>query len=132
MWSPKRNKQVGTAKPVPKEEYQKQRMWLVWLVSIATFVLTVLIVLGVFWLGRWGWHQVHHKQKPVPVTTQPAVKAGDSQNANSGAAKTTSGTNSAPASNAPATISTGPASTPPATTSTSPQKLVNTGPDSDE
>lgn len=124
-----RNKSESTE--VMVTEPVQQRAWLVWLLSIVTFFLTVAIVLGLFWAGRWVVHQFTKQPTTTPVAAPVKQNESGISNTREGAAKPTTPSTSAPATATGTVQPTPPASattTPPAT----PSALVNTGPDSDE
>lgn len=130
MWLFKRSgKEMNTGVP---SETNVQPMWLIWLLSAGTFVVTVLIVLGLFWGGRWVINRSTKKPTPAtPVVQKPAANKsqginGISSNGSSKPAPTSS-TNPAPK---PTT--TAPTPAPATTPSTGPSTLVRTGPTSDE
>jgi cytoskeletal protein RodZ len=113
---------------VAKDYYQSaqpQRMWLVWLLSVGTFIITVVIVLGIFWAGRWVVHQLTKPKTPAPTTVQQTT-ANNRQNADTRGQSPPAKTND---STTKTSTTATPAATPtPANSSTD---LVKTGPDSD-
>ncbi len=128
MWLFKRSgKEISTGVP---SETNVQPMWLIWLLSAVTFVVTVLIVLGLFWGGRWAINRFTKKPTPATTTVQkPAANKPQSTNgiSSNGSSKPTPTppTNPTPK---PTTPTPAPANTP----STGPSTLVRTGPTSDE
>lgn len=133
-----KQKPLKTGVPTPNQ----QTGWVVWLLSIATFVVTVLIVLGLFWAGRWVVHRVTKKSTPsatvttvkVTAPSQTGVATDGRSTTNSGqpapATNPTSAPTSAQTSNTNSSSTSAPtASTPKANPSGT---LVNTGPTSDE
>lgn len=70
-----RKKKTTDNQAVPEEirDYyeaeKRDRMWVVWLLSGATFLITVLVVLGLFWAGRWAYREIIQDDKPATVTT---------------------------------------------------------------
>ena len=136
MWSFRKKQQSTKTKVTAPAQ---QSMWKIWLLSIGTFVLTVLIVLGVFWVGRWVVHQFTKKSTTTTVQVQPATSTSDKNktnassntgSTNSSSSSSTGSNNSSPTTtNQPAATTPAPASTTP---STSHSTLVNTGPTSDE
>jgi hypothetical protein len=120
-----------------REYYQaekRDRMWVVWLLSGATFIVTVLVVLGLFWGGRWTYHKIKGDNKPATQTATTEDKPAEQKqeqskpqgtDSNSGASGTTN-TTPAPSTSAPSTSATTPKTGPSAST------LVNTGPTSDD
>ncbi len=145
MWSFRRKQQ--TDQPVESTEspevnsakdiYQpsgNQSMGRVWLVSIVTFVLTALFVLGLFWFGQWVWNAVTKDDEPKATPTtqengQAEQKTAGDQQATSTPAPTPTPT-PAPSNSG----STGGTSTPTQTPATGPTAtdLPSTGPSSDE
>ena len=111
-----------------------ERMWLVWLLSILTFVITVIIVLALFWVGRWAIHQIT-KSKLQPNTVTPTVQQPSSNTRQNGAASTNSSptAGSSNTSGAPVVTPTPASATATNTTQPTPStpSLVKTGPDSD-
>lgn len=122
-----------------KDYYQaagSRKGWVVWLLSIAAFLITLIIVLSLFWVGRFAWQKIRgtddNKSTPAsqgqnaPSDEQEAQK----QNENNG--------DSAPSSPAPQpapapqpTPTPTPAPTP-VTGDSQTGTLPNTGPSSDE
>jgi cytoskeletal protein RodZ len=102
---------------VAKDYYQSaqpQRMWLVWLLSVGTFIITVVIV-----------HQLTKQKTPAPTTVQQTT-ANNRQNADTRGQSPPAKTND---STTKTSTTATPAATPtPANSSTD---LVKTGPDSD-
>ena len=133
MWSfRKKNKQTDNQ----SVSASRQPMWLIWLLSIVTFIVTVLIVLGLFWLGRWALQRVKNDDKSRPQTVQEQKDNTDAQpGVNNDREEDRTGVNNTPP--APTTPST-PATPPPTTPNTgetpapTPTTLFNTGPSSDE
>jgi cytoskeletal protein RodZ len=117
-------------------EPHQQSGWLVWLLSIVTFFLTVAIVLGLFWAGRWVVHRFTKKSTPTTptISNTRSQTGGGSSAGNSG----TTGNNGSGSTTTPPSSSSQSKptpTTPPATNNTAPTtppNLVNTGPDSDE
>ena len=104
----------------------RQNMWVVWLLSIITFIVTVLIVLGLFWAGRWAVRQF--TKDPAPAKPAAGISTEDKDtNKNT---TNNRGSNTAPSTNNP------PVTPPPVSTTPRPvapsKDLVNTGPTSDE
>lgn len=139
MWSFRKKE----TKPVPKEvkEYyagqKRDRLWGVWLLSLATFILTLLIVLGLFWGVRWVYHKITDKdQKPETISVEEKNQA-EKNSSESGSSEGSSNSSNGSGSNGGNTSSGTPkpstpqTSNPPATGAPSPA-LVNTGPTSDE
>ncbi|MEO5627529.1 MAG: hypothetical protein ABIQ89_01415 [Candidatus Saccharimonadales bacterium] len=115
-----------------KEYYEaggNRQGWVVWLLSIAAFLVTLLIVLGLFWAGRWTWHKLtDSSSKNEPATTQ--LKSGDQEQspAKNETPSDDSGDNTGSNSGNP----TAPTSTPSPAPAPAGPALPNTGPASDE
>jgi cytoskeletal protein RodZ len=113
------------------------RMWTVWLLSIATFIVTILIVLGLFWAGRWIVHQFTKQPAPTPTKTGQNTStnnrgAAPAPQAQSGTTNN-SGTSSGSSSSTSPTTTPAPNSSPSSNSSSqTSQNLVNTGPTSDD
>lgn len=133
MWSFKKKQQEV------KDYYQAtagNNMWMVWLLSAITFVATILIVLGLFWAGRWVYQQATNNDKDQPATTetnQPSEQQGQGSeqptpDPSQGQSGSNNGDNSAPSTPTPTPAPTTPNTTP----QTGPTELVQTGPSSDE
>ncbi|MEI7682858.1 MAG: hypothetical protein WCJ24_00985 [Candidatus Saccharibacteria bacterium] len=120
MWPFNRSNQSATTSDA-KDYYKSarpQRMWLVWLLSIATFIFTALIVLGIFWAGRWAVHKFTKSKVVAPKVQKTGTNNQNNPTTNVGSSTVKTSTPT-------------PNTTPqPATTNSS--KLVNTGPTSDE
>ncbi len=127
-----------------KDYYQaekRDRMWVVWFLSAATFVVTVFVVLGLFWGGRWVYREIKGDDKDQTVATQE--DASDQENINSQGTHTDSSNDSSTQQQTPATTTPAqpqpdptPQQTTPTTTPTTgpttPEVLPATGPSSDE
>ncbi len=135
MWSFRKKDELETSTEEPTST--QQNMWLVWLLSIATFVLTVLIVLGLFWGGRWVVHQFTKKSttttQKAPAVSNDRKTADKVPNNNSG--NPTNNPQSAGQNTpkpTPAPVPPTPAPQPTPIPQPAPTNLVNTGPTSDE
>lgn len=133
MWS-LRNKQQEV-----KDYYQAtagKNMWMVWLLSAITFVGTILVVLGLFWAGRWIYQKVTAPDnQPATTETQPNDQSADSSSNGQNQGDQAQNNPDQPSSPTPgsgAAPSTPPAPTPTTTPQTGPNELVRTGPSSDE
>lgn len=75
----RKSKQDNISIPVPEEikaYYQaetKDNMLKIWLLSGATFIVTLLVVLALFWGGRWMWRRSH--QPSQNTSTNQSDKA---------------------------------------------------------
>lgn len=119
-----------------KEYYQagkRDRMWVVWLLSGATFIVTVLVVLGLFWGGRWAFDKMRGNDTQTADTSQSSdvqnqaerdesVEGGSSEDINN-----TDNTGTTPAQTPAAST---PTTTP--NTGSASAELPRTGPSSDE
>ncbi len=114
MW-PFRRKQTEDKK-VPEEvqEYyqaeKRERVGLAWILSIVTLAATMLIVLGLFFGGRWTYRKLTHKNKPVATVQKPqsvpsTTNSGNTSPNNSGSSNSTNNSTapSTPATPAPNT-----------------------------
>lgn len=68
MW-PFRRKNAGdtTTPPEVQEYYQsenRQRSWMAWLLGLGALLATVLLVLGLFYGGRWVYNKVRTQDTP--------------------------------------------------------------------
>ncbi|MEO8784778.1 MAG: hypothetical protein ABI221_00380 [Candidatus Saccharimonadales bacterium] len=134
----RKTKQDNISIPVPEEikaYYQaesKDNMFKIWLLSGATFIVTLVIVLGFFWGGRWMWRRSHQPNVTSPVTattsqSQPSAKKQSSTETKPADQTASSSTNSS--TNTPAVSQTPAAPSTSASTSTqSSSQLVDTGP----
>ncbi len=137
MWPFNRKKQANDKKtPKEVEQYyqseKRERVGLAWLIAFFSLLITVLVVLGLFFGGRWAWRKVTNNDnngstaQTTEGTTQPSSQSGTSGAQNeagtsSGGSSSTSSTN---------TGSTGSSSSSNAAGSSSAvnQNLTNTGP----
>lgn len=78
IWPFNRRPKDETEANVPEEvkEYyeteRRERMGVAWLIAFGSLVATILIVLGLFFGGRWVYRKVAHKTTNKPTTTQTA------------------------------------------------------------
>jgi hypothetical protein len=122
--------------PVPEEikaYYQaesKDNMLKIWLLSAATFVVTLLVILGIFWGGRWLWRRSHQpSSKPAPIANQDQSQ--DKKPANSAPATPSASSTPAPAPAPTPTNTSAPAPSPAASSTPSTSnssQLIDTGP----
>ncbi len=70
----RRNKTDQTGMPTEVRDYYKaegrERTGLAWLLALATLLVTVLVVLGLFLGGRWAFRKLKDNNKPAPVAVQ--------------------------------------------------------------
>jgi cytoskeletal protein RodZ len=122
----RRNNSANTQVPQEISDYyqaeKKQRVGVAWLLSIATFIITVVIVLGLFFVGRVIYRAVTNKHTTKPAPTAANNDSGNSTKTDVTAPAPTSGT-SAPSSSSTVTQ---PAS--PTTVQKTPTQVPNTGP----
>src|SRR4051812_17064489 len=84
MWPFKRRKKEN-GKPVPSEVKQyyasehRERVGLAWLVAFASLILTVAIIAGLFFGGRWIYRKVTNNDKK-PTTGQAPSQPETTQN----------------------------------------------------
>lgn len=126
------------AKAVPtevKEYYQAEkqdRIGTAWMLSIATFVATVIVVLGLFFGGRWAYRSLNKdtastktngisKNDNKPESTKQPVSPGS---------PTPSAPTTPPATKPQAPPPAPPASPAPTPLASSPAEMPHTGPDS--
>ncbi len=144
-----RNKtnQAGMA-PEVRDYYQaegRERTWIAWLMAFATLLVTIFVVLGLFYGGRWVFRKFkNNKSTPVAVQTEspkadenkPKDKStsNTTQNSNepattpnSSSSSTTQTTPNSSSSSTPSTTTPLPTDTTTASSSNS-KDLPNTGP----
>jgi len=125
IWPFNRKKRNGTGNKVPQEVEQyyqserRDRVGVAWLLAGLTLVLTVLIVLGLFFGGRWVYRKIANKDNgnQTAQTNQPAEQSPASQqpSSNNGSSENTT----------PPSPSSGNTSSPPASQPTPSQGNVN-------
>lgn len=104
MWPFKRKQSENSNVPTEVQEYyqaeQRERMWVAWLLAFVTLVVTVGVVLGLFFGGRAIYRKAKHKTTPVATVNQPQSTSSDTKadNQSSGGS---SNTGSAPTSDMP-------------------------------
>lgn len=152
IWPFNRNKQDAATKKVPREVEQyyqsehRDRVGVAWLLAGLTLVITVLIVLGLFFSGRWVYRKIANKDDnstQTAQTNQPAEQSpsGSSQNSdsdsNSDASRDGGSSNSSTSSSSTSSTNTGTVNAPTQTNSSTPatqptqttnSNLANTGP----
>lgn len=77
IWPFNRRKQNDAVPQEIQQYYQaerRERVGMAWLLALSTLVLTVLLVLGIFFGGRWVYRQIRDDNggQPENVATQPA------------------------------------------------------------
>jgi len=80
MWPFKRRqKNEGVTDQLPPEVQQyyqaehRERIGMAWLLAFLSLVLTIVVIVGIFFGGRWTWHKLTHKNQPVATTSKPKV-----------------------------------------------------------
>ena len=121
---------------------RRERMGIAWLVGIVSLVVSLVLITGLFFGGRWVYRKVAHKDnKAVPAVTSDRDSSDDKNkdtDNSSNDSSTDSGSNNQPSDTATNQPTTGSNNTPPATTPTQQPvtgdqstTLPNTGPDVD-
>lgn len=107
MWPFNRKKSDETVPPEVQDYYnaeKRERMGLAWILAFVTLAVTVLVVLGLFFGGRWAYRKITQKDKPIVTTVQAPQSPPSSSN---------SGNNSSSGSSGPTRPSGNQGSTPP-------------------
>ena len=69
-------RQKRSERPVPAEvqEYyraeQRERMGVAWLIAFLSLLISVIVLLGIFFGGRWAWRKITQGDKKQPTTVQ--------------------------------------------------------------
>jgi cytoskeletal protein RodZ len=122
-WPFRRNKDDANIPSMPPEVQQyyqaeaRERTGVAWLLAGITLVVTVLIIVGLFFGGRWIYRKTRHNPAQVAQTTnQPAAPSENTANTSSSSSNssTTSSTSST-SSNTSTPASSTPSSTTPST-----------------
>jgi|SRR3989344_5472913 len=70
----RRNKTDQAGMPTEVQDYYKaegrERTWVAWLLAIATLFITVVVVLAIFYGGRWTFRKLKGSNKPATVAVQ--------------------------------------------------------------
>lgn len=117
---------------------RRERMGMAWLVGIVSLLVSLLVVAGLFFGGRWVYRKVAHRDKPTPVVTETTnddqAQTDDDKPADDTPA-TNDNANNGGGTDAPSTSgnsgSTNPAPTEQPVTGDQAAELPNTGPDQD-
>lgn len=143
IWPFGRKKQEDLeAVPTEIQEYyqaeQRERMGVAWLLAFVTLIVTVGVVLGLFFGGRWAYRKLANKDKDnkgtvavqpqAPSTPTETPKPAESNKTSSNNQPTTPPATSTPSSPSPAPST--PSNNQPATpqTSSNSSNLPHTGP----
>ena len=89
MWPFRRNKTNDGTPPEVQDYYQaesRQRSGMAWLLGLGALVVTVLLVLGLFYGGRWVYRKVRTQDRPntAQVQQENANNQGNEQSPESG------------------------------------------------
>jgi hypothetical protein len=132
----RRKKQADSTLPPEIQAYaqgqHRERVGMAWLVGLISLIVTILVVFGAFFAGRWTYRKLAHNDKKAAPTAQTDKKNSDDKKKGQTDTKDSgkdSGHTETPV-QAPAPAAT-PAPTTPATGDTSGDTLVRTGPDID-
>ena len=127
-----RNKtnQAGMA-PEVSDYYKaegRERAWVAWVLAITTLLVTIFVVLGIFYGGRWAFRKVKDNDKPAPVAVQTDETKSDEQTSTdtTPSANEPSSTSSTSSSTSSTPVATSTTTTP--TNSTTKSDLPSTGP----
>jgi len=111
---------------------RRERLWLAWLLAFTTLVVTVLIVIGLSFGGRWAYRKITHKDKKIDTTKTIGTNQPTSLPTGS-TDKSTSGGQSSDQTQTPATTQNNQSSTStPTTGPNASSTLVSTGPEGDD
>ncbi len=70
----RKNKTDQAGMPAEVTDYyqaeKRERAWVAWLLAFATLLVTVLVVWGIFFGGRWTFRKLKDSDKPAPVAIQ--------------------------------------------------------------
>lgn len=128
----RRNK-IKAAVPAEVQEYyqseKRDKAWLAWLLAIGTLFATILVVLGLFFGGRWAYRKLANSPKKPTVGVQKAPTSDPASKPSNTTSTAPPTTTNQPASGSvtPNAQNTAPATTP-TTTSPSSSNLPSTGP----
>lgn len=142
-----RNKvnQAGMA-PEVNEFYKaegRERTVVAWIMAIGTLILTILVVLGLFYGGRWAVRKIKNRNNTSVAVHTEKVSSTNTSKSESGNSETsqntgTSGATSSTSANSTSSTSNSSATSAPASSSTTPaansaqsnanSRLTNTGP----
>lgn len=70
----RRNKVDQAGMPTDVQNYyqteNRERTGMAWLLALGTLLVTVIVVLGLFFGGRWTFRKLKNTDKPAPVAVQ--------------------------------------------------------------
>ncbi len=123
----RRNRIDQAGMPTEVQDYYKaegrERTGVAWLLALATLLVTVLVVLGLFFGGRWAFRKLKNNDKPAPVAVQTDTAKDQGTKAAEPAPATPPAQTPSPSTGSPAPA---PATTP---TSARNSNLPSTGPE---
>lgn len=133
----RRNSQTTDSSIPPEvQEYYKaehrERMWLAWLVAFLTLIVTIAVVLGLFFGGRWVYRKTTHQNnkhttsKKAGTSKQPSSQSKEGAKPNQSTPSKTNTPSQTPGTNITPPTSTPNSASQSATGTTGP--LTNTGP----
>ncbi|HSX23733.1 MAG TPA: hypothetical protein VLE74_01405 [Candidatus Saccharimonadales bacterium] len=84
IWPFNRNKDQSAEVPQEVQDYyqseNRERSWVAWLLATGTLLVTVVVVLGLFYGGRWGYRKLKHQPAKTPtVAVQKPATASQPQ-----------------------------------------------------
>ena len=73
MWPFNRRKKSDEASVPPEvqqyyESEHRERVGLAWLIAFLSLIVTVIVIVGLFFGGRWAYRKIAHKDNPVGTT----------------------------------------------------------------
>jgi hypothetical protein len=134
----RRKKQTDSTLPPEIQAYaqgqHRERVGMAWLVGLISLIITVLVVFGAFFAGRWTYRKLAHKDTKATPTAQVDKKNADDKSKEKTKGQTKAKDEGKDSSHTE-TPAQAPAPTPPTTTpatgDSSGNTLVRTGPDVD-
>lgn len=143
MWPFNRNKKPTDTKTPPevKQYYtseHRERVGLAWLIAFLSLIITMVVVIGLFFGGRWAYRKIANNKpvtpaKPQTVAKQPAkpnqtVSEPAKPGNDSTSQKPASSSSYTPTTSTPAPAQSQSTATTPVTSQPQAQKITNTGP----
>lgn len=121
--------------PTSLEQYyadQQRRGAGAWLMALGAFLVTLILVFGIFWGGRWIYRKVTHKDNSAQIATKPEGNPFSNANIKTDTSKKPQGVVNAPtnpsSSSSSSSSSTAQTTPPPAAGSTTSPQTQATGP----